>query len=273
MTSPEKSETDLPTWVASIAKLLRATRTGLLIRIAEKIEEGAIRITRTRVAAVSIALLGVVIAIKPIISTLYDGIDFVGRQYFGWGACYELSPRMQAFASTKEKRICHPGEAVAFKWRYPYDLDGCDKCDNRAFVLVKAEQSGRSRWAEYYLRKPTTDPQQDWGPAHNWIVVDPQANRGSGSYSQGLLFRRVDQPAMVQDGRVKIIEAFVPLKIGKGCTKNSTEKTCPPSENTLYFRNVLLEPGEPQLPEAIYLKNASPWIEQSSISSVIRDPE
>jgi hypothetical protein len=65
----------------------------------------------------------------------------------------------------------------------------------------------------------------------------------------------------------------VPLKAGIGCGPTARNQTCLQDDNTLYFRWITLDPGESQVPEALYHKNASAWMVQSPISSVIRDGE
>jgi hypothetical protein len=182
MATPDPCSPDLPKWVAAFATFLRSTKVKFLVRVAPRIEHVAVRLTRKRFVAVLIALVAFVVAVKPMVATIGDGVNFFGKHFLGWGVCYELVPSETGFRGTSEKRTCHPGAVAAFKWRYPFDKDACDACENRAFALGAVEQSGRSRWVELYMKKSAPGGPQDWGAAHNWIVVDPQANRGSGSY-------------------------------------------------------------------------------------------
>jgi len=276
MESKKVQSSKLPPWILSLVNALKSTRSRLGIRLAARIKVAALRVTHKRVVAVSIAIIGFAIAVRPVVTATTDSINFIGERFFDWGVCHELSPSATGFNASPAKRTCNPGEIAAFKWRYPLDKDGCDQCFNRALVVAKAERSGRTRFVEYYLKKATASPAQEWGPGHNWIVVDPLANRGSGSFSQGLLLRRQDDPAVVKNGRVQILEAFVPLEVGIGCepaARAANPDGCRLSENTMYFRWVSLEQGESQVPEALYHKSAEAWHARSPISAITRDPD
>ena len=234
MEANRPSAEEPPKLLATFTALLRSTKLGLLNSLALRIEASAARLTSKRRVAVLLAVVAFVVAAKSIVTATNDTVSYLGKTFLDWGVCHELSPTANGFGLTEFKRTCHPKELTAFKWKYASDKDACSGCDNRAFVMSHSELSGRPIWVELYLKKPGAAGEMDWGSAHNWIVVDPRINRRSGSFSEGLLLRRQDQPALVQDGRITLLEAFVPLRAGIGCQKRE-DIPCLAQENTLFF--------------------------------------
>lgn len=227
---------------------LKATRWKRVVAFADRIEAWSEAATRRRFIVTLIALVALIVAVRPLVSVLTDLAIVTNERFLGWGYCFERDPGTKGFDARRNRRSCIPDHISLFTWQDGPRREGCLDCDSNAAQLVVASE-GQQLWVEYYFKKDR------WLPAHHWKLVHPRLV--AVDHREGVVLQRVDHGIRVCSTAFHplTLEFFVPLDAGRGCDAPSLwgyttplarldrlldrvlrKHECSPVTNTLYLR-------------------------------------